>query len=390
MNLLDFSLLALAGMAVAGGYRLGFLARTASWIGMGLGLLAAARALPWLLGKFPDASAPELLAFAGIFLLGSSFIGQAIGLLVGTRIRIRLPSSDWAIADRTFGAIAGAFGVAIAFWLLLPAMANSPGFFAEQTRSSVVARTIDRVFPDAPDTLVALRQLVGDDQFPQVFDALTPAPDIGPPPGESGLDPATVARVTPSTVKITGVACNRVQEGSGFVTLGEDVVVTNAHVVAGQDSTQIERDDGAILDATVVVFDPNRDLAVLRVAGLARAPLPLGDSAAGQSGGVFGHPGGAPLRVSPFVVGDEVTAVGNDIYDSSRTEREVLILASQLRPGDSGGALVDPAGTVVGVAFAIAPDDPNVAYALDTDEVNEVLAAGGGLATPVDTGPCLR
>lgn len=388
MNFLDLCAIALAAMAVVGGYRLGFLARTASWIGMGLGLIVGARALPWLLRQFPDATAGELLAFAGILLLGASFIGQAIGLLIGSRIRIRLPSSDWAVADKTFGGVAGVFGVAVAFWLLLPTMAHSPGFFSEQTRTSFVARTIDRAFPDAPDTLVALRRLVGDDQFPQVFDALTPAPDIGPPPGDAGLDPATVAQVAPSTVKITGVACNRIQEGSGFVTLGPDVVVTNAHVVAGQDRTQIERDDGAVLDASVVVFDPARDLAVLRVAGLDRPPLPLGDSATGVTGGVFGHPGGAPLRVAPFVVGDEVRASGSDIYDRSQTERDVLILASQLRPGDSGGALIDVGGTVVGVAFAIAPDDPDVAYALDTDELQTALA--GDLATPVDTGPCLR
>lgn len=388
MNVLDLLLLGLALMAVVGGYRLGFLARTASWLGMAVGLVAAARTLPWLLDQFPDSSPGELLAFAGIYLLGASFVGQALGLLIGSRIRIRLPSADWAVADRTLGAVAGAFGVAIAFWLLLPTMAHSPGFFAEQSRNSVMARSIVQLFPPAPDTLVALRRLVGDDQFPQVFDALTPAPDVGPPPTDAGLDAALVASVSPSTVKITGVACNRIQEGSGFVALGSDVVITNAHVVAGQDLTQIERDDGAVLDASVVVFDPARDLAVLRVAGLGRTPLPIGDSDDGATGGVFGHPGGAPLRVAPFVVGDAVRAVGSDIYDASRTERQVLVLAAQLRPGDSGGALVDATGSVIGVAFAIAPDDPNVAYALDTDEVNAVL--GGDLGTPVDTGGCLR
>ncbi len=391
MNLLDLSLLGVAVLAIVGGYRLGFLARTASWLGMGLGLLAAARVLPWVLEQYSGGSPGGLLAIAGVVLLGGSFIGQAIGLVIGSHIRFRLPSQDWAVADHALGAVAGLVGVAVAVWLLLPTMAHSPGFVAEQTRRSVVAKTIDRVFPDAPDALVALRRLVGEDQFPQVFQALTPAPNIGPPPTDAGLTPALVARVTPSTVKVTGIACNRIQEGSGFVTLGQDVIVTNAHVVAGEDSTQVERDDGRMLDATVVVFDTDRDLAVLRVAGMARTPLPLGDSKRGSSGGAFGHPGGAPLRVAPFTVGDEVRAVGSDIYDSHRTERQVLILASQLHPGDSGAALVDGSGAVVGVAFAIAPDDPNVAYALDVTEVNAVLSNDpGNLAQPVDTGPCLR
>jgi S1-C subfamily serine protease len=165
-------------------------------------------------------------------------------------------------------------------------------------------------------------------------------------------------------------------------------VVTNAHVVAGQEESEVELTDGTRLDAVVVVFDPGRDLAVLRVPGLNRNPLPIADAGPGASGGVFGYPGGAPLRIQPFQVGDEVRAVGTDIYDRQRSERMVLILASQLRPGDSGSALVDGAGNVIGVAFAIAPDDPNVAYGLDVVELQAVLA--GDLATPVETGPCLR
>jgi S1-C subfamily serine protease len=139
--------------------------------------------------------------------------------------------------------------------------------------------------------------------------------------------------------------------------------------------------------ATIVAFDPNRDLAVLAVPDIDREPLALGDAVAGESGAVFGHPGGGPLELSPYSVGEEVTATGRDIYDANSTRRQVLFLAAQLRPGDSGGPLVNPAGAVVGVAFAIAPDDPNVAYALTIEEVQAVLA---GPLQPVDAGPCLR
>lgn len=388
MNVLDLVIVAVGAMAMVGGYRLGFLTRTASWVGMGIGLFVGARSLPWLVEQFDHEGPASVLLLAGIVLLLASFVGQAIGVLVGSHLRVNLPSREWAVADHTFGALAGALGVVIAVWLLLPTMADVPGTFAGQARNSVLARHIDRLLPDPPDAMVALRRLVGDDQFPRVFSALRPAPDVGPPPADPGLGAEVVAAVSPSTVKIIGIACSRVQEGSGFVTLGEDVVVTNAHVVAGQEETQVELTDGSLLDAFVVVFDPDRDLAVLRVPGLGRRPLPIADGQPGTVGGVFGYPGGAPLRVQPFQVGDEVRAVGTDIYDQRRTEREVLILASQLRPGDSGSALVDGAGNVVGVAFAIAPDDPNVAYALDVVELQAVLA--GDLATPVPTGPCLR
>ncbi len=388
MNLLDLVLVGMAMMAMVGGYRLGFLTRTVSWVGMAVGLFAAARSLPWLFEQFRDESPASLLLLGGIVMLVGSFVGQAIGVLIGSRLRVGLRSQEWAVADHAFGAVAGLAGMVIVIWLLLPTMAEVPGTFSNLARNSTVARAVDRILPEPPDTLVALRRLVGEDQFPRVFDAITPAPDVGPPPTDPGILPELVAAVSPSTVKVSGIACSRLQEGSGFVTLGTDVVVTNAHVVAGQGDTQVERTDGTILDATVVVFDPNRDLAVLRVPGLERTPLPIADGEPGTTGGVFGYPGGAPLRVQPFQVGDEVRAVGTDIYDQTRTEREVLVLASQLRPGDSGSALVDGAGSVVGVAFAIAPDDPNVAYALDVSELQAVLA--GDLATPVETGPCLR
>ncbi|MCO8128746.1 MarP family serine protease [Acidimicrobiia bacterium EGI L10123] len=388
MNLLDLILLGTGVLAMVGGYRLGFLTRTASWVGMAVGLFLGARTLPWLVEQFEGESPASLLLLGGIVLLVGSFLGQAVGVVVGSRLRVNLQGTEWSIVDRAFGAVAGALGMVVAVWLLLPTMAEVPGAFSSQARNSVIARSVDRIMPAPPDALVALRRLVGEDQFPRVFDAMRPAPDVGPPPTDAQITPEVVAAVAPSTVKVSGIACSRVQEGSGFVTVAPDVVVTNAHVVAGQTETEVELTDGSRLDAAVVVFDPDRDLAVLRVPGLDRSPLPILDAPDGVSGGVFGHPGGAPLRVQPFQVGDEVRAVGTDIYDQRRTEREVLILASALRPGDSGAALVDGAGNVIGVAFAIAPDDPDVAYGLDVPELQAVLA--GDLATPVETGPCLR
>jgi S1-C subfamily serine protease len=187
-------------------------------------------------------------------------------------------------------------------------------------------------------------------------------------------------------VKIEGEACSRIQEGSGFF-VADDLVVTNAHVVAGEDDSDVVLSDGSRMDGTVVAFDPVRDLAVLRTSGADRPALPLEGAEVGTSGAVFGHPGGGSLEISPFQVGEQITAVGTDIYDSRRSERKVLVLAADLAPGDSGGALVNPRGQVVGVAFAIAPDRPSVAYALDVDEVTAVVS--GDLSQERDTGDCL-
>lgn len=373
--------------AAFGGYRLGLLARVTSWIGMGLGVVAGALVLPSILRSIDDSTDAQLLFVTMGVLVGMAFLGQAIGLWVGGRLHLALPGGSVRSADRSAGAVAGVVGVLIGLWMLVPLMADVPGWFAIQARTSTIARWVDGRFPPAPDALATLRRLVGGDQFPRVFEALEPAPDLGPPPTVTGIPQAVVDAVVPSTVKVEGIACRRIQDGSGFVA-GPGLIVTNAHVVAGEDETVVQRSDGSEVRATVVAFDPRRDLAVLSAPGIDRPALPLTDVEEGATGAVFGHPGGGPLRAAPFQVGRTVTATGTDIYDRERTERKVLILAAGLAPGDSGAGLVDAQGRVVGVAFAIAPDRPGVAYALDIEELQAVLA--GDLAHEVDTGPCLE
>ncbi len=352
-----------------------------------LGVTLGSFVLPPLLRSLDEADPRQLLFVTIGVLLGMALVGQALGLSVGTRLHATLPGATVRSADRAAGAVVAVLGVLVAIWVLLPLMVDVPGWFASQARSSTVARFVDDRFPDPPDTFDTLRRLVGEDQFGRVFtDIFTPAPDLGPPPTSTNIPQPVVDQVVPSTVKVSGAACRRIQEGSGFV-VGDGLVVTNAHVVAGEDETVVQRSDGSEVRARVVAFDPNRDLAVLQASDLGRPALPRGRVDVGGLGAVFGHPGGGALRAAPFAVGQIVTATGTDIYDRRETERQVLILSSALKPGDSGAALVDPGGNVVGVAFAIAPDRPGVSYALAMEELDAVLA--GDLSTPVDTGPCL-
>jgi S1-C subfamily serine protease len=391
VNTLDLLLLLAAVAAAAGGWRVGFTARALSWGGMAIGLYAASRLLPTIVRwqRNQDESVLLVLIF-GALLLGAA-IGQVAGFLLGARLRAEIPRGGPEAIDRTGGAAAGVIGVLAAFWLLLPTMANTPGWPAQQARGSLLAEALHDHLPEPPDAVVALRRLVGEDVFPQVLEGLGAAPDLGAPPAASGLDKATQDGVAASTVQVEAAACDRVQDGSGVV-VGDDEVVTNAHVVAGSSHTLVRRHpDNAPLDADVIAFDPDRDVAILHVGGLDRPPLPVSpdDPPIGSTGAVFGHPRGGPLAVQPYQVGQIVNATGRDIYDGKATRRRVLFLASSLAPGDSGGALVDREGTVVGIAFAIAPDRNNVAYALATSEVEAVLATVGAGAGAVPTGACL-
>lgn len=390
MNALDLIILVAMGFAALGGYRLGFLARAFSWVGLALGLFLAARFLPAALRTFGGRDPSSKLLVAAIVLVGGAFIGQALGLLLGHSMGRFLPIGPLRTADRVAGAGVGAIGVVVSVWLfVLPSIGDLPGGPARQARNSSIARAIDSTLPNPPNALQALRRLVGESQFPRVFEALRPAPITGPPPASSGLTPAISARVSASTVKVSGVACSRIQEGSGFAVENE-LVVTNAHVVAGERSTEVEETNGRRLKATVILFDSNRDLALLQVPGLGQAPLAVAANPArtGTTGAVFGHPGGQEqLVIAPAAIRQRVDAIGRDLYDSHPTTRDVFILASDLHPGDSGGALVDTSGTVIGVAFAIAPDRPGTSYALTSKELRADLAAPR--ASAASTGHCL-
>src|SRR3546814_13362194 len=140
-------------------------------------------------------------------------------------------------------------------WLVLPLMADVPVWFATQTRSSGIAALVDERLPDPPDTMATLRRLIGEDQFPRVFDALERSPDVGPPPTVTGIAQPVVDAVVPSTVKVSGVACRRTQEGSGFV-VAPDLVVTNAHVVAGGEEQVVPPRHGSEVGAPHGAFAP--------------------------------------------------------------------------------------------------------------------------------------
>ena len=387
MNVLDAAILVLAMLAAIAGFRLGFVARVLSWAGLAAGVALAVVFLPDVTASLTRTEARTRLVVALVFVVGVALIGQAIGLAFGgaVRKRVKLPPAG-ARLDRIAGAALGGLGVLIIVWLAIPALANAPGWPARAARDSSIVRQLNAIAPDPPGALQALARQVGQ-TGPEVLGRLVDPPTTGSPP-KSGLPAAVDAVARASTVKVEGEACDTIQDGSGFV-VADDIVVTNAHVVAGEPSTAVITPDGSRLGARVVAFDPRRDLAVLSVPHLGLEPLKIGQRDIGALGAVYGHPGGGPLVSAPARIEDRITAVGRDIYGDQRTERDVFVLAADIHPGDSGGALVDEQGQVVGVAFAIDPGRPGTAYALADTELRAALAARATRTTAVDTGDCL-
>jgi len=390
LNWLDAAIALVALGAVYAGYRHGLAARALSWLGLAVGIVLGALFVDDVTHALKESSIQTRLLGAIAFLFLMAVLGQTLGVALGSLLRRHLPAKSLlSPADRVSGAAAGAFAILVAVWLLLPALANAPGWPARAAHGSAIVRAVDRFGPEPPQSLVDLGRQVAAAPFPDVFDLHDRPDDVGPPP-PTGLPPAIGARVARSVVKVEGRACDLIQQGSGFVA-ADDLVVTNAHVVAGEAETSVLTLEGRRLDAIVVDFDPNRDLAVLRVSVLDLDPLERADTGVGVSGAVIGYPGGGPQQESPARIAEEILAKGTNIYRNAPSSRDVFVLAAALEPGDSGGALFDQRGRVVGLAFAIDPGETDTAYALTRDEVDHSItrALGSGASTPVSTGPCL-
>lgn len=389
MNLTDVVLIGAIGGAAYAGWHQGFAQRALSWIGLGAGVVVGALLVDDIARSLRDSTPRTRLLGAIAFLVLVAIAGLALGSGLGALMRRSIPPRlQRSTGDRVAGAIAAVACVAVGVWLLVPAFANTSGWPARAARGSAIARAVEALGPVPPGSLAALGRLVSDAPFPEVFDRLT-SPDAGPPPTRV-LPAAVFARVSPSVVRVDGQACDLLQQGSGVV-VAEDLVLTNAHVVAGEQATTVTNVDGVRHEGVVVGFDPARDLALVRARGLGLAPVERAPGGVDDSGAVIGYPGGGPQLESPARIAEDITATGTDIYRDASTRRSVFVLAAGLAPGDSGGPLVDRAGRVVGLAFAVDPGDPDTAYALTDREISKGLAAfaRAGTTASVRTGRCL-
>lgn len=387
MNTLDLALGVVLATAVWGGFRLGLMVGGTSWVFLVQGLLVASLVGPAVIeGIGGDVAVVRLTVGVALF-VGAGWAAQLAGRRVGIEFRRRLVPVEYRPTDHTAGAIAAPVAVLIVLWLVvMPPMRSVPGWPNDLVRNSAVARGLEAALPDAPDTSNALRRLTKPVAQPEVLTALGPAGDTSPPPRRHSLSTDVVRRVTASTVRVEGDTCLLDRVGSGFA-VDDDLVVTNAHVVAGQAKPSVVRPDGRRLPAVVAVYDAERDLALLRVSGLGQRPLPLGDAREGAPAAVFGHPEGRDdLEISPASIRQELVATVRDGALVEPVRRSVLVLAADLEPGDSGGALVTSEGEVAGVAFAISRARAGVAFAVTVDELRPLLDLDR--TGTADTGRC--
>ncbi len=290
--------------------------------------------------------------------------------------------------DSLIGAVLGFVTWAVVVWLVAGfAMATSLATVVQAADSSRVVSTLNSIAPLPSSTVLgAVDDALAGAGLPKVFEGGESIKSIQPP---DSTVPAGVANAQQSVVTVLASkpACGVDSEGSGWV-VQRGRVVTNAHVVAGASSIVVRESGGSTVDrATLVAFDPERDLAVLDVTDLSAPALDIGqDLGAGDQAYAAGYPGDGPFTITPQRVRDQLTARGTDIYQSGTVERQIYSLRGSIRPGNSGGPLLDQSGDVVGVVFARSTVDPDTGYALTLEELRPVLGSVG--PSPISSGAC--
>jgi len=354
-----------------------------SLVGFGLGAFAGTRLAPLLLSDGNQSPYAPIFGLVGAIAIGSilaaGFSGLAYALRRGAQ---RIPG--FATVDGALGALLSAAVALGIVWLAGAVALQTPDLASlrRDVQRSSVLRTLNDVLPPTGPILNALAR----------FDPL-PAfqgPEANVPPPSARIARADgVQRAARSVVKVLGTACGLGVEGSGWVTR-DGLVVTNAHVVAGQDDTTVQlRGRGPRLPARAVAFDERNDVAVLRVAGLDAPGLAMRDEVvSGTSAALLGFPLNGPYDVRAARMGEARRAITDDAYGHGPVTRSIAPLRGVVRHGNSGGPLVDARGRVVGTVFAstVGGERPG-GYAIPNEVVRDVLA---GARSPVSTGPCAR
>jgi len=378
VTVLDWAILAFTLALALWGYRQGLIVGALTLVGFGVGAFAGSRIGPLLLTKGSHSPYAPLCAALGALLVGALMAVTVESFALGLREKIVrrpfLSAADGAGGAALIASVA--LGLAWVFGAVL-LHAPSTARLRADIQQSLILRSLNDVLPPSGPLLNALDRV---DPAPTV---LGPAAPVAAPDSKIASD-SDVLHAGDSVVRVLSTACGLGIEGSGWA-VEPEIVVTNAHVVAGSDDTTVTTQDGAELDAVPVYYEPRQDLALLRV-GAALPPLPIGrQRREGEDGAVLGYPENGPYSLSPARIGETRETISEDSYGNGPVERTIVAMSGVVRSGNSGGPLVDPQGNAVGTVFAATTSGPRGGFAIPAEEVRQALR---NMAEGVDTGPC--
>jgi S1-C subfamily serine protease len=381
---IDWLIVAFTLLLAFYGYVQGFIVGLLSLVGFALGAFLGTRLGPLVLPSGSASPYAPMFGLLGAVLAGAVMARGFEGLGLHARAAIRLPGAR-ALDGLLGAALTGCVALGVAWLLAAVALqsASSP-VLRRDIRTSSILTALNQLLPPSGSFLNALARL---DPVPPVRG---PAADVGPPNRRILTAPGVIA-ARRGVVRVLGTACGLGIEGTGWVA-GPGLVVTNAHVVAGERDTVVELGGAPPgLSAQVVDFDPRDDIAVLRVAGLNEPRLRFArDPHAGMAAAVLGYPEDGPFVAKPARMGDTRTLSSQDAYGNGPVLRSIVALRGKVRPGNSGGPMVDSAGEVLGTVFAavVGSHGPPGGFAVPNSVVRAQLARARSATGSVPTGAC--
>ena len=374
----DWLIIAFVLLAAVWGFRQGLIIGLFGLSGLVIGVVVGSRATPLLLDSGAGSPYTPLFALLGAVLGGTLALAVAIGLGDGLRsVAVRGPFGR--LLDGAGGALlAGAIGIAVA-WIVGAAIVYStaPGDLRTEVRRSSLLTTINGFMPPSGPLIQAIYKI---DPFPRI--ATSPGEIAAPEAGVGRLNEVRGAAL--SVVRVSGISCGVGVMGSGWA-IAPNTVVTNAHVIAGQDQTEVQTVDGRVADAVPIAFNARNDVAVLSV-GLDLEPLPMAPQVVRDArAAVIGYPNDGPLTITPARAGETRTVLADNAYGVGPFERRMVTLRGKVVRGNSGGPIVDTSGTVLGTVFAATTEGPQGGLAVPNQIVARVV---NGATGPVGTGSC--
>lgn len=389
MNLLDWLLVALVLAYALSGYWQGFITGAFATAGLLIGGLFGVWLAPVALG---DAQPSLWVSLGALFIvILAASLGQALFQYAGARIRNKITWQPIRALDAVGGALLSAVAVLLVAWALGVAVSGSKiGDVTPLVRESKVLSKVNGVLPaSAPSVLNAFNDVVGTSFFPRYLEPFAPERIVEVAPGDNELlAKKRIRAAEQSVLKVRATnRCGRGVEGTGFI-YDEGLVMTNAHVVAGVDDAEVLLGDETV-PATVVLYDSQLDLAVLSVDTGDRPALRLDETAEAQDPVVIlGYPQDGPYDAQAARIRAEQRLRSPDIYGNGSVIREVFSLRGLVRPGNSGGPIIERDGDVVGVVFAASVTDDDTGYALTADQVMETAEEAKTRTSEVSTGDC--
>jgi S1-C subfamily serine protease len=378
VTVLDWAIVAFTIAFAMWGYRQGLIVGMLTLCGFAAGAVAGSRIAPLLLSEGSSSPYAPLFAALGALLAGALVALTLESLALGVRERL-VRGSTLRLADGAGGAALIAAVALGLVWVFGAVALHAPGTaqLRGDVQRSLILRQLNDVLPPSGPVLNALNRI---DPAPSITGPTTP---VAPPDVAVSADP-DVRRASRSVVRVLGTACGLGVEGSGWVA-APGLVVTNAHVIAGEDDTTVNTIDGASLDAVPVRYDPANDLAVLQI-GASIPPLAIAPNPQrGTAGAVLGYPENGPYAVSAARMGDLNRVISEDAYGNGPIQRQIASLRGHVRSGNSGGPLVDASGRVMATVFAATTSGPPGGFAIPNEIVSSALTES---TEPVDTGPC--